>query len=79
MLGGGKIMTEVLYSDLLDFWFADHRLHIAASTAYGYQMALPYIKEYFTGVAVNDVTPEMIYDYIQYLETDMVPTSIRRY
>lgn len=72
-------MTKVLYSDLLDIWFSDHRLRIAASTAYGYQMALPYIKEYFAGIAVDDITPEMIYDYIQYLETVMVPTSARTY
>lgn len=70
---------DILYSDLLDIWFADHRLRIAASTAYGYEMALPYIKKYFNAIYAADITQEMIYDYIQYLETVMAPTSVRLY
>ena len=73
-------MTEdILYSDLLDIWFADHRLRIAASTAYGYEKTLPYIKKYFNGIFVNGITPEMIYDFIQHLFEEMAPTSARRH
>lgn len=73
-------MTEnILYSDLLDIWFADHRLRIAASTSYGYEKTLPYIKKYFNGIFVSDITSEMIYDFIQILKEEMAPTSARRY
>lgn len=70
---------DILYSDLLDIWFADHRLRIAASTAYGYEMTLPYIKKYFNGIFVNGITSEMIYNFIQHLFEEMAPTSARRH
>lgn len=73
-------MTEdILYSDLLDIWFSDHRLRIAASTAYGYEKTLPYIKKYFNGIFTADITPDKIYDFIQLLKEEMAPTSARRH
>lgn len=70
---------DILYSDLLDLWFADHRLRIAVSTAYCYEKTLPYIKEYFSEIFVGEVTSEMIYDFIQCIEKEMAPTSARRH
>lgn len=73
-------MTEnILYSDLLDIWFSDHRLRIAASTAYGYEKTLPRIKKYFSDIFVADITPDKIYDFIQLLKEEMAPTSARRH
>lgn len=70
---------KILYATLLDEWYANHRLRIAASTAYGYEKSLPYIKAYFYGVMVDDITSEMIYDYVQHLTEAVVPTTARRY
>lgn len=56
-----------LYEEVLDQWYGWHRLRIMESTAYNYRVAIPTIKKYFRDVKVRDITPEMVYDLVQYI------------
>lgn len=56
------------YSDVIDCWFAAHKLKVAGSTAYEYQMSLPLTKQYFGATKIKDVSAEVLYNYLQYLE-----------
>lgn len=58
-------VVKILYSDVLDLWLKKHSLRISASTAYNYSKALPTLKMYFKGIYVQDITPEMAYEFVQ--------------
>lgn len=69
-----------LFPDVVDIWFSEHRLKIEESTAYNYQKAIPEVKQRFQGIAVRDITAEMIYDYLQYLKSQSLrPTYPKIY
>ena len=69
-----------LYSEVLDMWYKKHRLRIAESTAYNYRKAIPTLKGYFKNVYVQDITPEMAYDFVQHIaKTVKAQTSARLY
>ncbi len=60
-------MQNPLYGDVIDAWYNKHRLRIMESTAYNYKMSIPLVKEYFQGLRVRDITPDMVYDFVQYI------------
>ena len=65
---------NILFATLIDEWFFHHKFEIMESTAYGYEKSIPYVKKYFDGIRINDITSNMIYDYISYLKNG--PLSI---
>ena len=56
------------YSDVIDYWFFEHKLRIAGSTAYTYKMCLPLAQQYFGTTKIKDVSAEILYNYLRYLE-----------
>lgn len=68
-----------LYSDVLNDWYDEHKLHIMESTAYNYRKALPIVQEYFDGILVNDITPDMVHKYVQHLLKCYKPSCARLY
>ena len=73
-------MEGLLYSDVLDEWVGEHKLKVMASTIYNYRKALPSIKQYFDGIYMQDITTDMLYDYIQFLKQKYsIQTCARTY
>lgn len=59
---------KMLVSQLIDEWFRDHRYKIMESTAYEYETTIPYVKDYFAGYYIDDITSDMVYEYIIFLK-----------
>ena len=59
---------KMLVSQLIDEWFHDHRFKIMESTAYEYEKCIPFVKDYFAGFYIDDITPDMVYEYIIFLK-----------
>ncbi|MSA01064.1 tyrosine-type recombinase/integrase [Lactonifactor sp. BIOML-A3] len=59
---------KMLVSQLIDEWFHDHRFKIMESTAYEYEKCIPFVKDYFAGFYIDDITSDMVYEYIIFLK-----------
>lgn len=70
--------TKKLYSDIIDDWFEEHKLKIMESTAYSYKKSIPNAKAYFSGVYIQDINADTLYDYVKWLrEKYSIVTSAR--
>lgn len=77
---GPEVFADLYFTDAIDFWFDSHKLEIAESTAYNYRKSIPLVKNYFSGVLVQKITSEDIWEFLEYLNhLDIKKTSHGNY
>lgn len=77
---GPPVYAGLLYDVVIEAWIDTHKLHIADSTEYNYRKGIPRVKDYFRDVYIQELTAEMVYEFIKTLKAQAYTlASVRLY